>query len=199
MQRPQNPINVVQDAGSAAAMLNPVRMQILEQLREPNSASGLAKVLELPRQKLNYHLRELEKKGLVELVEERRKGNCTERIMKATAQSYLVSLPAVGDAHQKALELKDKFSSQYQVAVASNIIQEVATLSARAEKAKKKLSTLTLQTELEFASPQDLNAFSEELSEALLQLVEKYNRPKEKGARRYKFTLCSHPSITKSK
>jgi DNA-binding transcriptional ArsR family regulator len=35
----------------------------------------------------NYHLRALERHALVELVEERRKGNVTERMMRATAAS----------------------------------------------------------------------------------------------------------------
>jgi hypothetical protein len=44
---------------------------------------------------VNYHLRELETQGLVELVEERRRGNCVERIVRATAKSYVVSAEAL--------------------------------------------------------------------------------------------------------
>ena len=40
--------------------------------------------LGLSRQKVNYHLRALEDAGLVEHVEDRRRGNCTERIVRAT-------------------------------------------------------------------------------------------------------------------
>ena len=36
-----------------------------------NSAAGLAKRIGIPRQKLNYHIRQLEKQGLVEEVGER--------------------------------------------------------------------------------------------------------------------------------
>ena len=82
--------NFIQDTQVAAAMLNPLRIRILEELREPNSAASLSRVLNLPRQQLNYHLKELEKNELVELVEERRKGNCTERILLATSRSNMV-------------------------------------------------------------------------------------------------------------
>src|SRR5262250_3074362 len=58
-------------------------MRILEQLAEPDSAAGVARRLKLPRQQISYHLRELEHAGLVELVEERRKGNCLERVVRA--------------------------------------------------------------------------------------------------------------------
>ena len=55
----------------------------------------LADRVGLARQKVNYHLRELERHGLVELVEERRKGNMTERVLRATAASYVISPAAL--------------------------------------------------------------------------------------------------------
>ena len=59
--QPAPPLQVVDDPERAAAMLHPLRMRMLETLREPHSAASLARILELPRQKVNYHLRELEK------------------------------------------------------------------------------------------------------------------------------------------
>jgi DNA-binding transcriptional ArsR family regulator len=49
----------------------------------------LAARVGLARQKVNYHLKALERHGLVELVEERRKGNVNERMLRATAASYV--------------------------------------------------------------------------------------------------------------
>ena len=72
-------LDVIRRPDSAAALLDPVRQQLLAQLAEPDSAAGLARRLRLPRQRINYHLRALERAGLLELVEERRKGNCIER------------------------------------------------------------------------------------------------------------------------
>ena len=40
---------------------------------------------------MNYHLRELEKRKLVRLVEETRKGNCTERILTPAAAAFTIS------------------------------------------------------------------------------------------------------------
>ena len=59
------------DAAKARAALTPLRRELLERLHEPGSASSLAGQLDLPRQKLAYHLRVLEEAGLVKLVEER--------------------------------------------------------------------------------------------------------------------------------
>src|SRR5450759_4137449 len=89
-------IQVVQSAASAERLLKPERLQILGQLAQPDSAAGVAKRLKLPRQTVNYHLRELEKDGFVEFIEKHPKGNCLERVVRATARSYVISPVALG-------------------------------------------------------------------------------------------------------
>ena len=79
------PIQVIQSAHTAATLFSPARMRILEHCRS-RIRPGVARRLELPRQQIGYHLRELEQAGLVELVEERRKGNCIERVVRTAAQ-----------------------------------------------------------------------------------------------------------------
>jgi DNA-binding transcriptional ArsR family regulator len=72
-------VEVIEDAGAAAIALDPIRSRILSELAQPASAAGLAVRLGLARQKVNYHLRELEKSGLVRIAEKRKWGGLTER------------------------------------------------------------------------------------------------------------------------
>ena len=88
-------VTVIDDPAAAEISLDPVRTRLLAELVQPGSASTLAAKVGLARQKVNYHLRALERHGLVELVEERRKGNMTERVMRATAASYVISPAAL--------------------------------------------------------------------------------------------------------
>src|SRR5919199_3191057 len=88
-------VDVIAAPAAAEASLDPVRARLLAELAEPGSASTLAARVGLARQKVNYHLRALERHGLVELVEERRKGNFTERVLRATAGSYVISPAAL--------------------------------------------------------------------------------------------------------
>ena len=111
-------------------MLHPARLMLLGELREPQSASSLARKLDLPRQRLNYHLRALEKAGFVELVEERRKGNCTERVVRATARSYLISPEALGTLGPTVEAAQDRFSSTYLMATAGRAVREIGELTA---------------------------------------------------------------------
>src|ERR1700733_11628169 len=88
-------IAVIEDPAAAEVSLDPIRARLLAELVTPGSAAMLAPRLGLPRQKINYHLRTLEQHGLVHLVEERRRGNVTERMMQATAASYVISPAAL--------------------------------------------------------------------------------------------------------
>lgn len=190
----QSSSNLIQNTQVAAAMMNPLRIRILEHLREPNSAAGLARILDMPRQQLNYHLRELEKNELIELVEERRKGNMTERIVRATSKSYMVVL---NTAKINPEEVQDKFSAAYLLSAATQLIQEVAVLQTGAQKAKKKLPTFTLQTAVKFANPEQLHAFTEELAKAIAKLALKYQDQEDPNGRSYQFHVFSHPTLKK--
>lgn len=175
--------------------MRPMRGKLLEALAEPASAAGLARKLDVPRQKVNYHLRELEKQGLVELVEERKRGNCVERIVRATAKSYVVSAEVLATLAIDPDAAKDVFSSRYLVAAAARTIRELAVLRERADKAGKRLPSLTLQSEVRFASAADRNAFGEELANALARLVEKYHDEEAEGGRRFRLLVGLHPAL----
>jgi DNA-binding transcriptional ArsR family regulator len=98
-------VAVIEAPAAAEASLDPMRARLLAELAEPASATVLAARVGLARQKVNYHLRALERHGLVELVEERRKGNVTERMMRATAASYVISPTAlVSKYHDETAE-----------------------------------------------------------------------------------------------
>src|SRR4051812_33494880 len=87
-------LTLVTDPDRLRAALTPLRRQLLERLRRPASATEVGVELGLPRQRVNYHLRALENCGLVELVEERQRRGCTERILQTAADAFVVD-PAV--------------------------------------------------------------------------------------------------------
>lgn len=191
-------LNLIREHEEAAALLEPTRLKLLGALAEPDSASGLARRLGLPRQRVNYHLRELEKVGLVRLVEERKKGNCTERVVAAVARSYLISPEVLGPLGADPDRVEDRFSSAYLVALAARAIRELAVLRERADRAGRKVATLSLHTEVRFASAEDRNAFAEDLANAVAELVREYHTPGgDESGRLYRFLLGGYPAITK--
>src|ERR1700730_12478514 len=90
-------VEVIRETERAASLFHhPLRLRLLEQLLEPDSASGLARRMGIGRQVVNYHLRVLERAGLLAFVDERQKGGLMERRLKAKAKSYLISPEALG-------------------------------------------------------------------------------------------------------
>jgi DNA-binding transcriptional ArsR family regulator len=196
MSRPTaeaHPLGIVRGAGQAAGLLHRARGQLLAQLAEPESAAGLARRLGMSRQRVNYHLRELERAGLVELVEERRKGNCVERMVRATARSFVISpeaLGALGDTRDAAA---DRFSVAYLVGAAAAAIRDVAALEAGAREAGKRIATLTIDVDVRFASAAARAAFTEELSATVSQLAARYHDEHARGGRRFRWLTLVRP------
>jgi DNA-binding transcriptional ArsR family regulator len=189
---PSAGVAVVQRGEAAEALLDPMRRRILESLRGPGSATTVARDLGLSRQLANYHVRALEKAGLVEEVGRRPRRGLEERIVRATASHYLIAPDALTPGGTAA-EATDRFSATYQVAVAARTIREVASLAALAREAGKRLTTLTIDTELRFASPAVREAFANELTTTIQTLVAKYHDEHTAGGRAYRLFLGAHP------
>jgi DNA-binding transcriptional ArsR family regulator len=186
-------LDVIRSPKSAAALLDPTRQRLLGHLREPDSASGLARRLRLPRQRINYHLKVLEGAGLVELVEERRKGNCLERVVRATARAFIISPEALGALGPSAETAADRLSSAYLIATAGRAIRDVAALEDRARKEGKRVATLTLDADVRFASAETRAKFADELAGALARIAARYHDDRAPGGRRFRLIAAVHP------
>ena len=186
-------VEVIDDPAAAVVALDPVRARLLAALTEPGSAATLAARVGLPRQKVNYHLRTLEAHGLVRVAEERRWGGLTERVLVATAASYVVSPGALGEAASDPRRARDRLSARYLVALAARIVREVGDLARRADEAGKTLPTLALDTEVRFRSAAERTAFTEDLAAAVTGLVARYHDASAPGGRSHRVVVAAHP------
>jgi DNA-binding transcriptional ArsR family regulator len=168
--------------------LSPIRRQLLARLREPRSATQLAAEMDLPRQRVNYHLRALEDAGLLELVEERPRRGCTERILR-TKPGALVVDPTVIDG--EFTYIHDQYAAEHLVGVAAATVRDVARMQAAAADQGKRLLTFTVETEVRFAQPGDVHAFTDELAAAVREVVARFDTP---GGRRYRMVAGGHPA-----
>ena len=192
-------VNVLRRPDQAASLFShPLRLKLLEQLVEPESASGLARRLGLPRQVLNYHLKALERAGLLELVTERPRGGLKERVLRAAASSFLISPEVMGAVEPDPKRIKDRFSWAYLVAAAAKIVRDLGILRGRADRSGKTLATFTLETEVRFASAVERDAFTRELAEKAAELAVRYHNERAAQGRVFRFVLGAYPAITKS-
>ncbi|MGI5267909.1 helix-turn-helix domain-containing protein [Nonomuraea sp. CA-218870] len=174
--------------------LTPIRRQLLARLREPASAVQLAAELGQPRQRVGYHLKVLEQQELIELVEERRRRGCVERVMRATAKAFLVDpdvLASPGQIDADFTRIADRHAAEHLVEVAAGTVREVTRMAAEADRQGVRLLTFTLEADVRFAEPGDVHRFTDELAEAVSHLAARYDTS---GGRPYRLTAGGHPA-----
>ena len=175
-----------------------MRFRILEALVVADSAAGVARRLGVARQNVNYHLHELEREGLVQLVEERKNRNCVERIVKATDRSYLVGTAAfTALAPQTSESAADRFSPAFLVAASAQTITDVAEFQSRQDVSERSLPTFTIDTKVKLSDAADFSAFFSELAEALSNVLTKHRDANTPEAQTFRLVVGAHPSTDK--
>lgn len=194
MGRVGSGINYLGEPDAVAVMLAPLRRNLLARLREPASATQLAAALGLPRQKVNYHLRALETAGLVELVEERQRRGCVERIVRARPGVVVVDPTVMSHDEDSSAEqlslVQDQYAAEHLVQVAAATVRDVARMQVKADETGKRLLTFTAETDVRFASPADVHRFTDELTEALREIATRFDT---RDGRQYRVVVGGHP------
>jgi DNA-binding transcriptional ArsR family regulator len=192
-------VAVIDDPGAALAALDPIKATLLAELSTPASAASLAARVGLARQKVNYHLHALEDRKLVEPVEERYWGGLTERLMVATAASYVISPAALGPIAADPVRNNDRLSASYLIALAARMVREVGALWHRARASDKRLATLSIDTVIRFKSPEDRAAFTYDLARAITSLAARYHDERASRGRSHRLVVASYPAPGDSK
>jgi DNA-binding transcriptional ArsR family regulator len=187
-------VDVISDPAAAGVSLEPVRTRLLAELAEPGTATSLAARMGLPRQKVNYHLRTLERHGLVRLVDERRKGNVTERLLQASAASYVISPAALALVQPDPDRAPDRLSAFWVLALGARLVREVGALITGSRSEGKRLATFGLDSEIRFATAADRAAFAEELSTSLAGLIARYHDGSAPAGRNHRVIVAIHPA-----
>jgi DNA-binding transcriptional ArsR family regulator len=183
-------VEVIENPAAAAVALDPVRARLLGELVEPASASTLAARVGISRQKVNYHVHALEAHGLVVLAGERQHGGITERVLQATAASYVVSPAALSENAVDPGSANDRLSARYLVALAGRAVREVGSLARRATAAGKRLPTMSIDTEIGFRNATDRAAFADDLTDAVIELAARYHHD---DGRPHRLVVAAYP------
>jgi DNA-binding transcriptional ArsR family regulator len=192
-------VDVVTAPAAAALIMDPIKARLLAELAVPHSAASLGARVGLTRQKVNYHLRALEAQKLVEPAEERQWGGLTERVMVATATSYVVSPAALGNIAADPSRNRDRLSASYLIALAARMVREVGDLWRASRKSEKRLATLSLDTVIRFKSPEDRAAFTADLTRAITSLAAHYHDEKAQGGRPHRVIVAAYPAPRETK
>ena len=183
-------VKLVDEPEGLQALSHPVRVQVLEALRQPASAADAARQVGHPRQNVNYHVKELERAGLVRRVGERRKGNFIEGLYQAVASTFVVSPRAAWGDQRRIEAMRDQFSLERLVHLGERLERDAAVLLDRAAFDGEQIASVAVEADVHFASERDRAAFLEEYLEAVGPLFRKYGR---RGGAPYRVALAAYP------
>jgi DNA-binding transcriptional ArsR family regulator len=168
-------LQTVTSARRAGALLNPLRLQILALARQPASASDLARRLELPRQRINYHVRALERAGFLRAAGRRRKRNMIEQRYVASARGFVLSPTLLGPVGADWRDIGDTASGDYLLALAEQLRRDVER--AEREAGGERVSTVSLKSQFRFESAAQRAEFTRALREAVVSVIARHATP----------------------
>jgi DNA-binding transcriptional ArsR family regulator len=191
---------MLQRASQASALLyHPVRLRILEALLAPDSAAGLSRRMGIPRQTLNYHVRELLRVKLLARAGRRRNRNFYEQRYVTVARGFVFSPELLGSVGADPSHALDAFSAGHLLGLASLVQRELGRASEAAVQTGKRLATLSMETKLRFRSAEERERFAEELRRAVFGVVARHAGPylddegKDAAGRPFRLVLGCYP------
>jgi DNA-binding transcriptional ArsR family regulator len=170
----QAAVATIEDPGQIGALSHPLRGRILEGLREPGTAAGLARRLGGSRQSVGYHLKELERVGLVRQAGERRKGSFIEQLYQATARRFLVSPRFATDPERLSAVFRDQVALAQLSELGERLQRGAAELIERAAETGEEIPSAAVQAEVRFPDEQARAAFLAEYVETLKALLTRH-------------------------
>lgn len=183
---------VVESPDQAMALLNPLRAEILGRLTEPASAAELARGIHEIPQRVNYHLKALEKVGLVRRVGTRQVRNLVEVLYQAIARTYILS-ETLNWPKETVDRIKDQGSLSHLITAAERIKRDALTLLERSDQ-QEEVPSATVDTSIRLATKEQRSAFVQEYVQLVSQLVEKYQAHDE-TEEAYQVVLAVYPQI----
>jgi DNA-binding transcriptional ArsR family regulator len=187
---PQPRVMVVEDAEALQALGHPLRLRILEALRQPASAAQVARATGQSRQNANYHLKALEAVRLVSRVGERRNGHVIETLYRAAAGSVLVSPRAAWADLRRLAALTDQVSLETLLLMGERLSRHAAALLDRAAFDGEQIASASVEAELHFPDEEARSAFLRDYVAAVGPLLTRHGA---KEGSPYRVILAAYP------
>lgn len=197
--RPVADLATVGSSERAQALLHPLRLRILSLSREPASASDLARRLDLPRQRVNYHVRALERAGFLRPAGRHRKGNMIEQRYVAEARAFVLSPAVLGPVRADWRDIADTGSAEYLLALTEQVRGDVEQAAEPAHTGEDRIATISLKSQFRFQTPAQRAEFAAAVREAVVAAIARHTSPNrlENGrpgrGRAYRLVLACYP------
>ncbi|WP_246079476.1 winged helix-turn-helix domain-containing protein [Paenibacillus piri] len=181
---------LVQSPDQAMALLHPLRADIVSRLVEPTSAAELARTLQETPQRMNYHIKALEKTGLIRRVGTRQVRNLVEVLYQAIARTFVMA-ESLSLSAETIERLKDHGSLAQLISSAEQMKKDAVMLLERSETGSE-VPSASLQLQIPLDDQEQRQAFIEDYVAMMKQLVHKYAARNSEAAL-YQVMLSVYP------
>ncbi|MDA8017973.1 MAG: helix-turn-helix domain-containing protein [Thermoanaerobaculia bacterium] len=189
-----NHVECIYEAERAVALLQPLRLRILDEARVPISASRIAECLGEPRQKVNYHVRELARFRFLEPAGSLRRRNLIEQNYVARAKFFVISPEILESLGADWRSGADQQSAARLLGLTAQVQRDLARAGREAADQNKRLPTWSLHSELRFESSAKRAAFAREVESAVARAIQRHAAPIESTrGRPYRLVAGCHP------
>jgi DNA-binding transcriptional ArsR family regulator len=174
------------------AITHPTRLRILDELRAPGTAAGVARNLGEPRQLINHHVQALAKAGLLRSVGERRNGNFVEQLYESAAGTFILSSRITWGGSERARTLAEQLSLRHLVEFGERLQRDALTLLDRAAFEGDEIPSASVEATVRFADAASRSAFVDEYLRLTAELIEQHAASDGDA---YTVGLAVHPSV----
>ena len=164
----------------------------MESLRSADSAASLARDFGRSRQFVSYHLKELERVGLVRHAGERRKGNFLEQLYESVARRCVVSARFGSDPGLLASVFRDQVALSQLADLGERLQEDAARLIDVAVTESLEIPSASVEAEVRFADEGARAAFMTELIETFKLLLAKHGAA---AGPLFRVALAAYPEI----
>lgn len=179
----------IEDVEQAGALLKPRRVELLRMLAEPRSLGELSSITGETPQKLYYHVKVLEKAGLVQQVGERQAGVMVEAIYQAVARSYWLA-PQVIDQAGGRRRATDDLSLGFLLGLAEEMQRDLGHLAGQA--VLREVPSLGLDLHVHLPVEQR-EAFAGDVQRMFQSIAEKYGIRDDSAGEAFRVVLACYP------
>lgn len=186
----------IESVDQAATLLTPFRIDLLKHMVEPRTCPELAATFEMSVQKIYYHVKALEKAGLIDKVEENRVRGIVEGVYQAKARSYWLAPKLVGEIGGKGAA-KDQTSLRFLLTLAEEIHDDIGHLGHQSE-AGANVPSLGLSAHIYLPDGERRAAFLNDVQHIFQELARKYGTDESEVGKTFRLILACYPSLNQS-
>lgn len=165
---------VLDSEAQLLAITHPTRLRVLDALRAPDSAAGVARTLGEPRQRINHHVKELAKAGLLVGAGERRAGNFVEQLYQSAAGTFVLSPRLTWGDAARTRAIADQVSLGHLIEFGERLQRDAASLLDRAAFDAEEVPTAAVEATVHFADAAARATFLDEYLALVGDLIERH-------------------------